>query len=224
MSVPEYQGQFYISAEGISRDVITTDICRYLGNNARIVRPKTDANDKIIGYWYCAYRAFTDEMVRSLQEDSARWQREKDRNYRQGVSGSYEHSSSRASHTYHQDVPMQAPIQIPMQIHPVQMTPQVILASEGSDAGRYVLDGQGNRVYDLKYNMYITQPPPVVPVPATRNDETPRVYATEPPTTMSPPVVAPATGYWTVDPVSGRQCYVINNQIVQWGPESHRRI
>jgi len=43
MSVPEYQGQFYISAEGISRDVITTDICRYLGNNAR-VRPNTDAS------------------------------------------------------------------------------------------------------------------------------------------------------------------------------------
>jgi len=43
MSVPEYQAQFYISAEGISRDVITTDICRYLGNNA-VIRPNMDIN------------------------------------------------------------------------------------------------------------------------------------------------------------------------------------
>lgn len=220
MSVPEYQGQFYISADGISRDVITTDICRYLGNNARIARPKTDANGKIIGYWYCAYRAFTDEMVRSLQEDSARWQREKDRNYRQGVSGTYEHSSSRPSHAYHQDVPMQPPMQIPMQApmqsHPAQMMPQVIPVQEKPDPDRYVYDNQGNPVYDLKYKVYLTQPPPVVA--AARNEETPRVYATQPPSAPAHSVAAPPTGYWAVDPTSGQQCYVVDGRIVQWAP------
>lgn len=45
---PEYQAQFYISAEGISREVITTDICRYLGTNARIIRPNMDTNVYIL--------------------------------------------------------------------------------------------------------------------------------------------------------------------------------
>ncbi|KAF8457477.1 hypothetical protein BGX38DRAFT_1158504 [Terfezia claveryi] len=64
MSVPEYQGQFYISADGISRDVITTDICRYLGNNAR-VRPNTDANvykpttSRLRKYIFCDSNTFS---------------------------------------------------------------------------------------------------------------------------------------------------------------------
>ncbi|KAF8429184.1 hypothetical protein EV426DRAFT_211810 [Tirmania nivea] len=211
MSVPEYQGQFYISAEGISRDVITTDICRYLGNNAR-VRPNTDANGKIIGYWYCAYRALTDEMVRSLQEDSARWQREKDRNFKQGLSGTYEHSNSR---TYHQDVPIQTPMQvptsIPMQSHPSQMAPQMIPAHEKSDSERYVYDSQGNPYYDLKYKVYLNQPPP-----AARSEETPRVYTTESPAVLAHPASVP-TGYWAVDPASGKQYYVAHGR-AQWTP------
>ena len=37
-SYPSQRGQFVLDAEGIDRDVITTDICRYLGNDA-LVRP-----------------------------------------------------------------------------------------------------------------------------------------------------------------------------------------
>ena len=168
-------------------------------------------------------------MVRSLQEDSARWQREKDRNFKQGVPGSsfnlqpqlvasrltdipaYEHSSSRA---YHHDIPMQTPMQVPMQVpmsapmqsHPSQVAPQMIPAHEKPDPERYVYDSQGNPYYDLKYKMYLTQPPP-----ATRSEETPRAYATE------PPASAPAPGYWAVDPASGKQYYVINGRS-QWAP------
>lgn len=209
MSVPEYQAQFYISAEGISRDVITTDICRYLGNNA-VIRPNMDINGKIIGYWYWAYRALTDEMVRSLQEDSARWQREKDRNYKQGLSGTYEHSNSR---TYHQDqTPMQVPVSVPMQSHPSQIGPQVTPTHVKPDPERYVYDNQGNPYYDLKYKIYLTQPPP-----APRSEETPRVYTTEPPAVPAHPASVPTPGYWTVDPASGKQYYVVNGR-AQWAP------
>ena len=38
----EYQREFYIPANGISREVITTDICLYLGPNARVVSPNYD--------------------------------------------------------------------------------------------------------------------------------------------------------------------------------------
>jgi len=182
-------------------------------------------------------------MVRSLQEDSARWQREKDRNYKQGVSGSlfnlqpylaasqltdvsaYEHSNSR---TYHQDqTPMQVPMSIPMQSHSSQMAPQVTPTHEKSDPGRYVYDSQGNPYYDLKYKKYLTQPPAAV-----RSEETPRVYPTEPPATgwsvdsasgkqysepPSYPASAPTTGYWTIDPTSGKQYYVVNGR-AQWAP------
>ena len=34
------QSQFFINGAGIDREVITTDICRYLGNDA-LVRPGT---------------------------------------------------------------------------------------------------------------------------------------------------------------------------------------
>lgn len=206
MSIPEYQGQFYISAEGISRDVITTDICRYLGNNA-VLRPNMDANGKINGYWYWAYRALTDEMVRSLQEDSARWQREKDRNYKQGLSGTYEHSNSR---TYHQDqTPMQVPMSVPMQSHPPQVAAPTHVKPEQE---RYVYDSQGNPYYDLKYKIYLPQPPP-----ALRSEETPRVYTTEPSAVPAPPASAPTPGYWAIDPVSGKQYYVVNGR-AQWAP------
>lgn len=37
---PERQNEYFINGDGISREVIQADICRYLGNDA-LVRPGT---------------------------------------------------------------------------------------------------------------------------------------------------------------------------------------
>jgi hypothetical protein len=39
-NAPARQSQFFVNGAGIDREVITTDICRYLGNDA-LVRPST---------------------------------------------------------------------------------------------------------------------------------------------------------------------------------------
>ena len=126
---------------------------------------------------------------------------------------------------------MQVPMSIPMQGHPSQIAPQVAPTHEKPDPERYVYDSQGNPYYDLKYKVYLTQPPP-----AARSEETPRVYTTEPPATgywpvdpasgkqysespavLAHPASAPTPGYWAIDPASGKQYYVVNGR-AQWAP------
>lgn len=69
--------QWFQPGEGIAREVITADIQRYLGSDAR-VRPGegTGEYEGVQGYWIIAYRNLTSQMVQDLRLDSQRWRDE----------------------------------------------------------------------------------------------------------------------------------------------------
>ncbi|TGO68348.1 hypothetical protein BOTNAR_0026g00350 [Botryotinia narcissicola] len=73
-------GQFVIDAEGIDREVITADICRYLGNDA-LVKPGDveDPRTKQLKpvYVITAYRNLTNAMIFDLKQASADWRAER---------------------------------------------------------------------------------------------------------------------------------------------------
>ncbi|PSS03285.1 hypothetical protein BD289DRAFT_220579 [Coniella lustricola] len=74
------QNEYFVPRDGIDREVITADICRYLGNDA-LVRPGTytdpSTGQMMQGYRVTAYRALTSAMIQDLKNDSARWERER---------------------------------------------------------------------------------------------------------------------------------------------------
>ncbi|KAI9930006.1 hypothetical protein MW887_011816 [Aspergillus wentii] len=77
---PERQNEYFIPGDGISREVIQADICRYLGNDA-LGRQ---------GFFIRAYRNLTSEMIADLKADSARWEADVSRRADQGYPrGSY---------------------------------------------------------------------------------------------------------------------------------------
>ena len=75
------QFEYFVPRDGIAKEVIQADICRYLGNDA-LVRPGTytDNTGRVTeGYFITAYRNLTTLMVAGLKNDSLRWQKEKAR-------------------------------------------------------------------------------------------------------------------------------------------------
>ncbi|KAL2260559.1 hypothetical protein VTK26DRAFT_5397 [Humicola hyalothermophila] len=77
--VPARQNEYFVPRDGIDREVITSDICRYLGNDA-LVRPGTyESPDGRVtqGYFITAYRNLTSAMIQDLKADSARWEQER---------------------------------------------------------------------------------------------------------------------------------------------------
>ncbi|KAK4143565.1 uncharacterized protein C8A04DRAFT_12244 [Dichotomopilus funicola] len=73
------QNDYFVPRDGIDREVITSDICRYLGNDA-LVRPGTyESPDGRVtqGYYITAYRNLTSAMIQDLKADSARWEQER---------------------------------------------------------------------------------------------------------------------------------------------------
>lgn len=78
--------EYFLPRDGIDREVITADICRYLGNDA-LVRPGHLERDgrAVQGYYITAYRNLTSAMIESLKEDSQKWVEEKRR--AQGAQG-----------------------------------------------------------------------------------------------------------------------------------------
>ncbi|KIW75879.1 hypothetical protein Z517_10624 [Fonsecaea pedrosoi CBS 271.37] len=82
-SRPQLQlSEFWCPGEGIEREVIQHEICKFLGQDATC-RPGVDNRGRS-GYWVRAYRALTTAMEQSLRDESERWLREKDRRRRQG--------------------------------------------------------------------------------------------------------------------------------------------
>ncbi|KAJ5908513.1 hypothetical protein N7495_001195 [Penicillium taxi] len=65
------QNEYFIPGDGISREVIQADICRYLGNDA-LVRPGNHNGRP--GFFIRAYRNLTSEMIADLKNDSSRWE------------------------------------------------------------------------------------------------------------------------------------------------------
>ena len=81
------QNEYFIPGDGISREVITADICRYLGADA-LVRPGIYYDETtgraIRGYYVTAYRNLTTAMIEDLKADSIRWSQEVRTNYELG--------------------------------------------------------------------------------------------------------------------------------------------
>ncbi|WPH05097.1 Hypothetical protein R9X50_00799800 [Acrodontium crateriforme] len=78
------QREWFIPGEGIDRDVISTNIQRYLGNDAT-VRPglgTTGPEQGVRGYWIKAYRNLTTAMISDLRRDTATWRQERSRGTR----------------------------------------------------------------------------------------------------------------------------------------------
>ncbi|KAL1982200.1 hypothetical protein VTN96DRAFT_1626 [Rasamsonia emersonii] len=95
----ERQNEYFIPGDGISREVIQADICRYLGNDA-LVRPGTHNGQK--GYLIRAYRNLTSEMIADLKADSARWEAEVARRQEMGYSGARANYASSSIHEIRQ--------------------------------------------------------------------------------------------------------------------------
>ncbi|ATY61807.1 transcription factor [Cordyceps militaris] len=72
--------EYFVPRDGIDREVISADICRYLGNDA-LVRPGHYENPQtgqtVQGYYITAYRNLTTAMIEDLKADSARWDSER---------------------------------------------------------------------------------------------------------------------------------------------------
>ncbi|KAJ5495369.1 hypothetical protein N7539_000485 [Penicillium diatomitis] len=83
------QNEYFVPGDGINREVIQADICRYLGNDA-LVRPGNHSGRQ--GFFIRAYRNLTSEMIADLKADSARWEAEASRDAEAGhPRGSYIH-------------------------------------------------------------------------------------------------------------------------------------
>ncbi|KUI72982.1 hypothetical protein VM1G_08133 [Cytospora mali] len=97
------QNEYFIPRDGIDREVITADICRYLGNDA-LVRPGTYEDKKsgrvIQGYFVTAYRNLTSAMIADLKADSARWEQERRNHSGARYSDSQNRFSGAASSQY----------------------------------------------------------------------------------------------------------------------------
>ncbi|KAH8594058.1 hypothetical protein B0O99DRAFT_688084 [Bisporella sp. PMI_857] len=95
----QFTREFFIPGEGIDRQVITADICRYLGNDAR-VKPYTYTDPRTgvrtDGYTVTAYRNLTTAMITDLKADSARWAAERSQNRAQPQNVGYTQSSTHA--------------------------------------------------------------------------------------------------------------------------------
>ncbi|KAL3955146.1 hypothetical protein ACCO45_010709 [Purpureocillium lilacinum] len=93
------QNEYFVPRDGIDREVISADICRYLGNDA-LVRPGHYENPQtgqvVQGYYITAYRNLTTAMIEDLKADSARWDNERRAQTSRNTSGGI-HTSRDAS-------------------------------------------------------------------------------------------------------------------------------
>ncbi|KAH7020144.1 hypothetical protein EDB80DRAFT_746729 [Ilyonectria destructans] len=93
------QNEYFVPRDGIDREVISADICRYLGNDA-LVRPGHYENPQtgqvVQGYYITAYRNLTTAMIEDLKADSARWDSERRAQTSRNTTGGI-HTSRNAS-------------------------------------------------------------------------------------------------------------------------------
>lgn len=108
------QNEYFVPRDGIDREVISADICRYLGNDA-LVRPGMYENPStgqvVQGYYITAYRNLTTAMIDDLKADSARWDNERRAQTSRNTSGvSYHQSETHQSRQHYgpSETPYQA--------------------------------------------------------------------------------------------------------------------
>ena len=166
-------------------------------------------------------------MVRSLQEDSARWRRENDRNRTLGVAASpflfvateMGVLLTPCSATYGHPPPPEGPMMAPPAPPPAPppMAPPPLPGQGRPDHDRFVYDGQGNPVFDLREGVYLNQPPPVMTAPQGPVEDTSRASQNAPPPVPVPVPAPVAAPYYAVDPVTGRACYVDSTgRMIPW--------
>ncbi|KAM0325077.1 hypothetical protein ACHAQA_007616 [Verticillium albo-atrum] len=89
--------EYFVPRDGIDREVITADICRYLGNDA-LVRPghyqNPQTGQEVQGYYITAYRNLTTAMIDDLKADSARWEAERRQQASRNTSAGYRESAT----------------------------------------------------------------------------------------------------------------------------------
>ncbi|KAI1851262.1 hypothetical protein JX265_001622 [Neoarthrinium moseri] len=99
------QNEYFVPRDGIDREVITADVCRYLGNDA-LVRPgvyeSPQTGQVVQGYYITAYRNLTSAMIEDLKADSARWDQERrQQTARNPVGVQYRNSATHESRQYY---------------------------------------------------------------------------------------------------------------------------
>ncbi|KAG5752617.1 hypothetical protein H9Q70_004755 [Fusarium xylarioides] len=122
------QNEYFVPRDGIDREVISADICRYLGNDA-LVRPghyeNPQTGQSVQGYYITAYRNLTTAMIEDLKADSARWDSERRAQTSRNTSGvQYRYSETHQSRQHH------GPTEGPYQTDPYARDP-------GFDGPRY---------------------------------------------------------------------------------------
>jgi hypothetical protein len=186
------QNEYFVPRDGIDREVISADICRYLGNDA-LVRPGMYENPQtgqvVQGYYITAYRNLTTAMIEDLKADSARWDNERRAQTSRNTSGVHYHQSET-----HQSRQHHGPSEAPYQADPYARDP-------GYDAKRY--PGTGAPGYTGASTNY-QQPPPQAQQPGSysgggyggypqsQQSPNPDTRYTSPGGSMMPP---PPTGY-----------------------------
>lgn len=98
MSSSGRTNQYFIPGEGIIREVIQADICRYLGNDA-LVRPGAYQGRE--GFFITAYRNLTSEMISDLKADSSRWAVERQEGEARGYRVTYPSSTTHHSRQHY---------------------------------------------------------------------------------------------------------------------------
>lgn len=141
------QNEYFVPRDGIDREVISADICRYLGNDA-LVRPGHYENPQtgqvVQGYYITAYRNLTTAMIEDLKADSARWDSERRAQTSRNTPGvQYRYSETHQSRQHH------GPTEPPFQ---PESYPR-----ETFDGPRY--PGTGAPGYTGASNTYQQQPP-----------------------------------------------------------------
>ncbi|KAH7223000.1 hypothetical protein BKA60DRAFT_668921 [Fusarium oxysporum] len=78
-SMTNRQNEYFVRRDGIDREVITADICQYLGQDA-LVRPghyeNPETGQAIQCYYITASRNLISAMIEDLKADSAQWEQE----------------------------------------------------------------------------------------------------------------------------------------------------
>ncbi|PHH88468.1 hypothetical protein CDD83_7505 [Cordyceps sp. RAO-2017] len=142
------QNEYFVPRDGIDREVISADICRYLGNDA-LVRPGHYENPQtgqvVQGYYITAYRNLTTAMIEDLKADSARWESERRAQTTRNTSGvQYRYSET------HQSRQNLGPTEGPFQ-------PDPYARDQGFDNPRY--PGSGAPGFTGASGSYASQPP-----------------------------------------------------------------
>ncbi|KAI9726946.1 MAG: hypothetical protein M1828_000294 [Chrysothrix sp. TS-e1954] len=107
------RNQYFVPGEGIRREVMSADICKYLDNDAT-VKPGTYQGRE--GYMLYAYRNLTSAMLEDIRRDSAGWHHEQQQSSsrrtttRRDLNPVQEYEKSKTYHHRHNEAGTPSPV------------------------------------------------------------------------------------------------------------------